>query len=489
MADEVTTETQDAAAESEAAPSENERVEQTVEVSDAGPCRKHVRVTIARKEIERFFDKEFTELVREAQVPGFRPGKTPRKLIEKRFKKDVAQQVKSNLMLKSLEQIDEDDRVEPLSQPEIDFKSIDLPEEGDFSFEFDVEVRPQFDTPEYKGLAIKRPERDFSESDIDAGLADFLKRFATTEPKEGPIALGDIAACDIRFLRDKDVVQEMENVDITVDESLYFKDGRIEKFAAGVVGAKAGDSRELMVQLSDAVTREDMQGATLKAVFVIKEVKTRKLPEVNEDFLSRIGLEDKGALRDFIKDRLEAQLRHAQEDSTRSQVMEKIVESANWELPRDLLRRQAERSLQRKLLELESSGFSEDEIRARINVLRQNSVASTAVSLKQQFVLQKIAEAEEIKIEEEDLDTELRTLAARSGEPLRRVRARIEKEGLWETLALLALERKTIQKIIEHAKIEAAPFEPPALKGTGIDASAVAEEPEPPAESVEPTEA
>ena len=97
-----------------------------------------------------------------AQVPGFRPGRAPRKLIETRFRKDVAERVKSSLLMDSIGQVSDDKGLSPISEPDFDFEAIELPDEGPMTFEFDLEVRPEFDVPQWKGLKIKRrfPQRN-----------------------------------------------------------------------------------------------------------------------------------------------------------------------------------------------------------------------------------------------------------------------------------------------------------------------------------------
>src|SRR5579862_1445287 len=127
---------------------------QTVDIKDIGPCKKHIKVTIHRDDIDKRLGEKFSELVTDANVAGFRPGKAPRKIIEKRFQKDVSNQVKSEVLLASLEQLAEDYDIAPLSSPNIDPLKIELPPQGPLVYEFEVEVRPQFDLPNYKGLKI-----------------------------------------------------------------------------------------------------------------------------------------------------------------------------------------------------------------------------------------------------------------------------------------------------------------------------------------------
>jgi len=487
MADNVAVENEDVEQQDGDA-AEKTRIDMNVTVADAGPCKKHVKVTIPNPEVEKFYDREFTDLVRNAAVPGFRPGKAPRKLIERRFREEVADRVKSNILMQSLEQIGEEQKLDPLSEPQLDMKSIVLPTEGDFVYEFDVEVRPEFETPDYKNLTVERPTKTFTDKDVDASLENFRRRQGDLKSKKGGAAKGDYIDVDIRFVSDGKVVREFSDITVRVDEELTFRDGAIPQFLNGIKGAKEGDTKEFKVKMADAVARPELSGKEIDAVFVVKEVKELDAPELNEEFFQKIGMSDEGELRDMIRNSLERRLEYAQRNATTEQVMSKLTEKADWELPQDLLKRQTERALARRLIELERAGYSEDEIHSRLNRLRQDSVASTARALKEQFVLQAIAEAEEIKVDEEDLEEELSDIAARTGESIRRVRARIEKDGLWDAIGMQVLEQKTIKKIVEYAQIKDVEWKDEELASSAIDAAAVPEGPKEAEESEEAAE-
>src|SRR4051794_12559348 len=154
-----------------------------VQITDVGPCKKHLKVSIARPEIERQFDESLVEMRREAAVPGFRPGRAPRQLVQKRFRKQVSDQVKSTLLMACLEQIDEDYDLNPITQPQLDVESIEIPEDGPMTFEMELEVRPDFEVPAYKALSVKRPVKKIEESDVDGQLKLFLERYASMVPK------------------------------------------------------------------------------------------------------------------------------------------------------------------------------------------------------------------------------------------------------------------------------------------------------------------
>ena len=121
-------------------------------------CERHVTVTVSREDIDRYFDNSFSELMGKAEVPGFRAGRAPRKLIESRFRKDVGDQVKMSLLMDSMTQISEDGSLSPISEPDFDPVAVSIPDEGPMMFEFNIEVRPEFDLPKWKGLSIERPD-------------------------------------------------------------------------------------------------------------------------------------------------------------------------------------------------------------------------------------------------------------------------------------------------------------------------------------------
>src|SRR5436309_7299122 len=135
------------------------KLHQTVEIKDVGPCKKHIKVTVDRGDIDQRFDEKFSELVTQERsfVQGFRPGKAPRKLVERFYKQDVQQQVKAEVLMASLEQLAEEQDIAPLAPPDLDPGKIEIPEAGPMVYEFEVEVRPEFKLPDYKGLKLKRP--------------------------------------------------------------------------------------------------------------------------------------------------------------------------------------------------------------------------------------------------------------------------------------------------------------------------------------------
>ena len=435
------------------------RLSQVVEIDDAGPCKRHIKVSIPREDIESQYDEAFSELVDTASVPGFRPGYAPRKLIERRYRRDVVDQVKSSLLMASLQQIMEDYELQPISEPDINPRKIELPDEGSMEYEFNVEVRPEFDVPEYKGLAITRPLREFSDDDVERQLELFLSEHGTLLSREEPARPGDYITTDVAFFNGDQEVNRRDELTLRLQPVLRFHDGNIEKFDRSMKGVTAGDVKKLKVKISQEAMNEELRGNELEAVFEIKEVKSLQLPELTRPFLERFGCETSEEMRGAVRRALERRLEYEQRSSARKQVIEKLVNVKEWDLPEGVMRRQARVALSHRVMEMRRSGFGEAEIRAREAHLWQNSLESTRQTLAEHFMLDRIAEMEKVEIEPSDIEEEIRLLAAQAGESPRRTRARLQKDNLMDDLSTQILERKAIDCILEYAEYEDIPFE------------------------------
>jgi len=439
---------------------EKRKLDLDVQISDVGPCKKHLKIAIAHSEIERQFSESLGTMKREAVVPGFRPGRAPRQLVEKRFRKEVAGQVKSTLLMAALEQLDEDYKLNPITQPNLDIETIELPDEGPMRFEMDVEVRPDFPLPAYKALTVKRPVKAISEADVDAQLKSFLERYAQLVPKlEGGAEQGDFVTADLRFHLDGQTLNEAKEVQFRLQPELRFQDGSVPDLAGALAGVKPGESRETDAKIGSGSPDPNLRGKTIRVTFEVQDLKSLRLPEVNAAFLNSIGFDSEEDLRKALHEVLERRLAAQQRQAIRRDVLASLTAATPFDLPADLVSRQEKSTLRRLVLDLKQEGLGEAEIRAREAEIRANAHESTQRSLKEFFILAKIAEAEGITVEDSDLEDEIEMIALRSEESPRRVRARVEKEGLADALASQILERKTLDRILEFVNYEEVALE------------------------------
>ena len=430
-----------------------------VTIDNRSACERHISVTVSRDDIDRYYDKEFSEMMPTVQVPGFRAGRAPRKLIEARFRKEVGARVKSELLADSLAQVSEDKDLSAISEPQIDVEAIEIPEEGNLTFEFDLEVRPDFELPKWKSLKIKKPVRQISDADVDRALQRVLANRGRLVLHDGPAEEGDYVTANLTFKHGDDVLSSAKEEVVRIRPVLSFRDGKIKDFARLMTGVTAGETRIGEAELTDDAPNVALRGKTVHAVFEVLEVKRLDVPTLDAELLDDLGgFELEADLRDAIRDQLGRQLEYEQHQQARQQITAALTVAAGWELPPGLLARQSHRELQRAAMELQRSGFSEEEIRAHENELRQNSQASTARALKEHFILERIAEDQEIDADEADYEAEVRLIARQSNESPRRVRARLEKAGSMDALRNQIIERKVIGLILEHAEFEEVPY-------------------------------
>ena len=442
--------------------SEQEETKQSLglvtDIQKTSACERRVKVTVPRTDVDTYFQNEYTELESTAYVPGFRAGKAPRKLVERRFRKEVAERVKHVLAYDALEQISASSEYTPISEPDVDLAALVLPEEGDFVFEFSIEVRPDFDLPEWKGLKIEKPVRQFTDADVDEALQRVLSRYSDLERTDEPAALGDYMDVRIVVKSGDNVLNDVSGETVKVCPKLTFHDGAIADFDKLAIGAKEGDTFTAQLTLSADALNEEYREKTVDVEFKVAGVKRESMPHVTDAFLERIGYGSEADVRDAILDSLTRQMEHEQHQRMRRQITENLTVAATWELPPGLLKRQSEREFRRTIMELQRSGYEQEEILAQVNAIRQNSAAATAQALKEHFILEKIAEVESVVDTPEDYENEVALIAAQRGMTPRRVRAEIEKSGEMDILRNQIIERKVINMIGASATFVEVPF-------------------------------
>ena len=442
-----------------------------VAIDPVSTCERRVRVTIPRDDIDRCREEAIGELMPTALLPGFRPGRAPKRLVGSRFKSELAEQIKSKLVTAALTQVSEEGKLAPISEPDLDYNAVLLPDEGPMTFEFSIEVRPEFELPKWKGLAIRRPVRDISAADVDEALGHMLRERGRFVPHDGPPAEGDLVVAHLRF-RDAagTLLSEAEEMEIVVRPKLSLADAELDGFAGLLAKARAGTTVTATVRVSDEAAVETLRGQDVTLELDVLDVKRHELPEMTPTLLEELGgFESEEALRAAIEKQLFGQLEWHRRRQVRQQVAAALTASAGWDLPPALLKRQAQRELERAILELRRSGFDDDAIRRHVNELRQTVMASTARALKEHFILERIAEEEAVADAATDYDEEIRAIAAQSGESPRRVRASLERRGLMDVLRNQIIERKTIDLITSHASFKDVPFEFPRPDAEAID--------------------
>jgi len=427
-----------------------------VKIEKPSACQRHVVVTIPRAELDRYFRKAYDEIAPRADLPGFRAGKIPRKLLESRFKKTVADQVKSNLVMDSLQQITEGGEFSAIAEPDMDYGAVKLPETGDFTFEFKIEVRPEFDTPKWEGLELVKTEFSLTDEEVERQLVRTLDRIVEGEPVDGEAKLGDKAIISITFTADSKPLSLLEEALVQIHPQLSLADCIIENFGELVVGKKEGDKVSTKVKVLETSLNEQLRGVEVDAEIKLIEIRRVNVESLSPQQLLEIGFESTDELREFVRKELSRQCEYHQAQLLREQITKQLTTGADWDLPPATVRRQADRELHRRVLEMKRNQFSDDQIRIVINSMRRNIEEMTREALREHFVLEKIAEDLKIDPTEAEYEEEINLIAERSDASARQVRNKLERNGQMDAIRNQILERNVINRIVDAAKLTTA---------------------------------
>ena len=450
--------------------SDAERMSLTVEITDAGPCRKSIRVVVAAADIANLRNLAVNDFSNQAEVPGFRKGRVPRGLLQSKFRNELGDELKQRVLVQSLEQLTEENNLDPIDEPDMDVESLEIPEEGDFEYTFEVEVRPDVALPDFSTVTLNRPSLEVSDDDVQKYIDRMLLDYGEKQDSEGPTKRGDVISATIEFQYKEATIQELPHMSVKIQPTLRFQDGEIAEFDKLMDGVSAGESREVDITISSEAEHIPMRGETVKAVISVDDVKTFLPASLDAALLDRIGAESEDGLRDEVRQILERQVTYRQRQSAREQLLSLITESGDWELPEELVLKQVENALQREILEMQQAGYSAREIQARENELRQQSVSTTRQAMKEHFVLDRIATEEEVVVTNQDIEMEIMMMSFQSGETPRRLKARLVKTGVMENLEAQIRERKAVDIALEKAQYEEVEMDEELVADLDIEA-------------------
>lgn len=433
-----------------------EQAKNTVTVSDVGPCKKKIEIEIPSETIHAKLDEKYSELKKEAVIPGFRKGRAPIRLLEKRFGTDIGKQVKLELLVAASEEAIKDNELDTLGEPDIDHEAIELPQEGPMKVEFEVEVRPEFDLPELEGIEIEKPKIEVTDQQVEDEITALRKRSGIWVPKEtGGAAEGDQVLADVVLVTegagDHD---KRENIEISVRKSAFVAGVPVEGLDKLLAGVKSGDEKKTTVEISDTFYNEELRGKKVDLTIRVKEIKQMEPAELNEDFFQRLGVEDKDDLEDKLRDQLKAQAERQARSAMSEQVYAYLREQIDFDLPADIVAEQSVSILQRQYTNMLIQGMPKEQIDEQMDQLKAGSEEQAAEQLKLYFIMDKLADKLDVEVTEEEINGQIAYAAAMRGRRPEKMREELARDGSLAQMTLQIREQKCIEKILEKAAIK-----------------------------------
>lgn len=428
-----------------------------VNVEDIATCKKRLSITIPREEIEAKFDERYSELENEAFVPGFRPGHAPRRLIERRFKDAVTEEVRAKLVSEAFEKVLEEQKLDIVGEPDIDPDKIELPEDGPMTFSVDLEVRPEFDLPDdYSQIPVDEVERpEVTDETVEGALERLREQQGSLEPvgEDEGAQERDLVVADLTIQAGDVMVVDRQNVRLPVRE-VAVEGIRLPELPDLLTGATAGETKETKITIGDEADNEDVRGQEADLTVKVNEVHRLRLPS-DEELLEATGQEDMESLRAYIRRRQESQseadFREAREEAVRDWLLAQIP----FDLPEDLVARHANRLLQRRLTSMQYRGVPADELEAHMDEIAGATGEEAARDLRLHFILDAIAKQEAVEVTDAEVDARVRFMAVQYGRKADRLREEMEESGGLDSLRAQILEDKVIRTLLDRATGEA----------------------------------
>jgi trigger factor len=444
-----------------------------VNVEDLATCKKRLSITIPREEIEAKFNERFSELEHEAFVPGFRPGHAPRRLIERRFKDAVTEEVRAKLVSEAFEKVLKEQELDVVGEPDIDPEKIELPEEGPMTFSVDLEVRPEFDLPDdYSKIPVDDVEHpEVTDETVAQALERLREQQGTLEPvgEDEGAEERDLVVADLTIQAGDVMVVDRQNVRLPVRE-VAVEGIRLPELPDLLTGAKAGETKETTITIGEEADNEDVRGQEADLTVKVSEVQRLRLPG-DEELLEATDHEDMESLQATIRRRQEARseadFREAREEAVRTWLLEQIP----FDLPEDLVSRHANRLLQRRLTSMQYRGVPADELEQHLDEIAAATGDEAARDLRLHFILDAIAKQEEIEVMDAEVDARVRFMAVQYGRKADRLREEMEESGGLDSLRAQILEDKVIRTLLDRATGEAPPQEAAAEEEQAAEAA------------------
>ncbi len=434
-------------------------------ITDTAPCTKEIRLTMPAEAVTARLDLAMGEFLRNAALPGFRPGKAPRGLVEKRFGQAVLDETRGQLIQEGYRRALEENKLRPLGDPRpVDGDTLpELARGKDFTLAFEIEVAPAFDLPDFASFEVKRPMIEVTAEHVDAEILRQSYRWGTPARIEGPFENLD------RMLGKAVVtVEGRDGVFFETDKALCVVPAKedegkgallgllIDGLDAALLGKKVGDTVVITTKGADSHEREELRGKTISIEFHVTEAE-RIAPRTHKELAEMFGVETEELFREQVKDALEQRRDGEQRAAMREQVSEALVAGIDFALPAKLTEDQLTRTIEQQRMELLSRGLDHDTVERRLAEMRGKSEQSTRNRVKLFFIMSRLAEEFGVNITEQEVNGRIAMMAAQQGVRPEQMRQQIVQSGRADQVIATIRDAKVSDRIIAQAKVEDMP--------------------------------
>jgi len=422
-------------------------------LEDISQVKKKLSVEIDAKEVNKKLNDAYGKIRKTTKIPGFRPGKVPRKILESYFGKQVEADVASELVNESFPEAVDETKAFPLSQPELEKGPVKLDEK--FTYSATMEVRPKFEVKNYLGLEAEKEIVSVGDDEVQKRLEQIRegngKLESLTEVR--PVQEGDFVVVNYQGFENDQPLEgaKNENFLLNVGKGDFHK-----KFDEALVGLNKDDKTEFVVDFEEDYFNNNLKGKTVRFEVSILDIKERNLPELNDEFAKNLGadFEDLKGLKEQIQKNVVAQEENRVGQDLKRRLLAQISEGTEFEVPQVLVDAETDFSIRSLQSNFERGGSSFEKAGISTEMLMQQFRPASENRVRERLILGQIAKQDDIGISDDEFTEGLEKLAKGMGQDTETIRKYYEARGEVDILKEQMLEEKTLDYLVEKAKIK-----------------------------------
>ncbi len=425
-----------------------------------------LQIELPPEEVSKEWDAIANSFARFAKIPGYRPGKAPRAVIEKRFRKEIQDELTKKLVSKSYHEAIEQEQLRVASLANIE--DVQLGEDKSMRFRATVVTVPEFEVPEYKSIPVQLPDTAVSQPEIDAALERLRDQSADfVDIPERGLEMEDFAVIDFEGSSDGKPISEiapLASKNLHGGKKFWLRltpDNFLPKFCEQIIGQKRGETRTVIVDFATDFPVKELAGKQASYDVTVREIKQKMLPAVDDAFAAKLipgkTLSD---LHGIIEHDLAHEKEHERERAKEGQVVKFLHDRIQFELPPALLKNETRRILADLVQRNRERGVTDEMLKEKEKELIESAAGLAAHRLKTNFILHRIAEREKINVSREDVSGRLREEAARYNIPVEKMRKELQENDGLDAFAEQILLGKTLDFLKANVSVETTQ-EPP----------------------------
>jgi trigger factor len=431
-----------------------------ITVEELAPCKKLMRVEVDAKAVDEVFDSVTKDFQKQAELPGFRPGKAPRDLVVKKYSVEISDEAKRKLIGETYRKAIDEKKLNVIGYPDIE--EIAFGRGQNLQFAATIETAPEFQMPEYKGLAAKREDKSVTDDDVERALKILAQQHTKFETVARELRMGDIAVVNYHGTHDgKPITDTAPTARGLTEKKNFWLDiepkAFIEGFATQMVGAKAGEKRTVNVDFPADFVTPELQGKKGAFEVEVLEVKEKILPPIDDEFAKKYGAENLQKLREGVRKDLENELKHSQARSVQGQIVRALLDKVQFELPETPVAQMTRNVVYDIVRENSERGVPRENIEQQKEEIYSTAAASAKERVKFSFLVQRIAEQEKITVSQDDLLRRAHSLSGMYQIPFEKFVKDLQKRNGVQELHDQLVHEKVLEFLENNAKIETVP--------------------------------